>query len=108
MAQIEFPGMKAAKKKVQNDQARQLEELKRLQGLYIRVFEGEDGKAVMADLEARNFLNRPTFDPDPYMTAFNEGQRAVLVYIKNVMSIDITKEEEVFNERQSDNESPLE
>lgn len=102
---MEFPGMKAARK---NDSGKpsQLDEMKRLKGIYSRVFDSDDGKELLKDLEDRNFLDRTTFDSDPYITAFHEGQRAVLVYIKNVISLDIAKEEENYNARESDNESP--
>ena len=49
-------------------------------------FGERDGDIVLQDLEDRFFVHTPTFSADPYETAFREGQRAVVLYIKNMMS----------------------
>lgn len=46
-----------------------------------RVFElSPDGQAVLADL-CESYYDRVSFAPDPYTTAFNEGQRSVVAAI---------------------------
>lgn len=51
---------------------------------YKRVFKGEKGKVVMADLEAFCFGNRPTADiNNVYATYVAEGRREVLLRIQD-------------------------
>ena len=61
--------------------------LKILKGDYSFTFSSEEGKRVMEDLE-QAYYNRISFSRDPYATAFNEGQRAVIVRIKNLIKED--------------------
>ena len=63
--------------------------LKILKGDYSFTFSSEEGKRVMEDLE-QAYYNRISFSRDPYATAFNEGQRAVIVRILNLLKEDIT------------------
>jgi hypothetical protein len=44
-----------------------------------------DGQAILIELSAV-FYDRQSFDKDPYQTAFNEGQRAVVHYILQKIS----------------------
>ena len=54
---------------------------------YKSVFGSEDGKAVMDDLEKRCFYNVTTFAKgDTNETAFYEGQRTVLLFIKSMIN----------------------
>ena len=59
-------------------------ELKQLKGNYQTTFNTKEGEQTLADLESAYF-NRISFNRDPYQTAFNEGQRAVIVRIKNLL-----------------------
>ena len=61
--------------------------LKILKGDYSFTFSSEEVKRVMEDLE-QAYYNRISFSRDPYATAFNEGQRAVIVRIKNLIKED--------------------
>ena len=51
-----------------------------LDRLYHRVFDSDDGQIVLEDLRERGFAYGTTYGPD---TLFNEGQRAVSLYIES-------------------------
>ena len=60
-------------------------QLKQLEGDYQTTFNTKEGERVLADLESA-YYNRISFSKDPYETAFNEGNRAVIVRIKNLIT----------------------
>lgn len=68
-----------------------LTQLKQLREDYKATFATENGKRVLADLEARCFEKKTTFSVNSQATSFNEGTRMVLVLIKNMMSMDVVK-----------------
>ena len=54
---------------------------------YKKVFKSDDGKMVMDDLEKRCFYNTSTYNSkEPNETAFFEGQRTVLLFIKSMIN----------------------
>jgi hypothetical protein len=59
-------------------------QLKQLEGDYKTTFNTKEGIRVLADLESA-YYHRSSFSKDPYETAFNEGSRAVIVRIKNLI-----------------------
>ena len=59
-------------------------QLKQLEGDYRTAFSTKEGERVLADLESA-YYHRSSFSKDPYETAFNEGSRAVIVRIKNLI-----------------------
>lgn len=59
-----------------------------LHDLYARAFEGEAGRAVLADLEARACLRETSFHPDPQRMAFNEGRRSLVLHIRRMLEQD--------------------
>ena len=63
--------------------------------LYYLVFTSPDGAAVFEDMRIA-YMNRVSVDeenPDPYLTAFNEGQRSVVLQIMALMEIGQTEPE---------------
>jgi hypothetical protein len=76
-----------------NDDKKQMKEVEKQiaenQQLYKRVFDSEDGKAVLKDLEKRCFINHTTFSESPEQMAFNEGRRSIYMLIKNILDKDI-------------------
>lgn len=55
---------------------------------YRRVFAGESGQYVMADLSALCGEAATSFSPgDPHQTAFQEGKRSVLLHIRSVLGL---------------------
>ncbi len=57
--------------------------------LYYQVFIDGDGKKVLEDMHAA-YMERPSVDPnnpDPYLTAFREGERSVVLTIILLMKM---------------------
>jgi hypothetical protein len=69
----------------------QMAKVEQLKKDYITTFASEAGKRVLADLEQKCFLNRSTFPENcgALNLARNEGMRFVVVYIKNMMKMNI-------------------
>ena len=54
---------------------------------YKIVFGSDEAKSVMEDLEKRCFYNTSTFSRnEPNETAFFEGQRTILLFIKSMIN----------------------
>lgn len=63
-----------------------MEKLESLLGAYRLVFNTDEGKVVLEDLERRFHLSASTFERgDPHYSAFLEGQRSVVLTIKKMM-----------------------
>ena len=62
---------------------------KQLQGLqeaYKQVFNSDDGKKVLSDLEKRcHFWSTTNVKGDSHESAYMEGQRSVLLFIKSIL-----------------------
>jgi len=61
------------------------ERFMRRRDAYRMLFDSEDGEIVLDDLEARFHIHGTTFTPDPHETAFREGQRSVVLWIKSTL-----------------------
>lgn len=56
---------------------------------YQKVFGDLIGKKVLRDMMQEHFMLKPTFvKGDPYQTAFNEGERNVMLRLLAVLKID--------------------
>lgn len=55
---------------------------------YMRVFNTEDGKRVLHDLMKSSRFLGTTFDDNPHVTSFNEGQRALVTRILSTINVD--------------------
>ena len=68
-------------------EAKELERyLKQLQNDYKTVFNSDEGKRVLADLEKRcHFLTTTNIKGDSHESAYMEGQRSVLLFIKQML-----------------------
>ena len=53
--------------------------------LYKTVFTSEDGKRILDDLGVRFCEHSTTFSADPCETAYREGQRTVLLFIRSML-----------------------
>ena len=53
---------------------------------YQRVFNSDDGKTVLSDLEKRCNVHNTSFSNDPHETSFREGQRQVVLFIKSTIN----------------------
>ena len=71
---------------MQNENDNSKTKIKELIQNYKKVFGSDDGKMVMDDLEKRCFYNVTTFSKADNETAFFEGQRTVLLFIKSMIN----------------------
>ena len=71
---------------MQNENDNSKTKIKELIQNYKTVFGSDDGKMVMDDLEKRCFYNVTTFSKGDNETAFFEGQRTVLLFIKSMIN----------------------
>ena len=53
---------------------------------YQRVFKSDDGKDILSDLEKRCNVHNTSFSNDSNETAFREGQRSVVLFIKSTLN----------------------
>jgi hypothetical protein len=53
--------------------------------IYQRVFKSDDGEKLLEDLEKRCNVHATSFSPDSHETAFREGQRSVVLFIKSTL-----------------------
>lgn len=68
------------------------EQINKLKEIYKIVFESDDGKQIMEDLEKRCHYNTTTnVRGDSHESAYMEGQRSVLLFIKNMLLNDKLK-----------------
>ena len=69
-----------------------IEAIKKRYHMYKETFSTPTGIEVLKDLQKECYINRSTItnpsNPDPYITVFREGQRAVVLKIQNLMSKD--------------------
>ena len=63
--------------------------------LYKLVFDTEDGDKVLEDLGLRFCEQSSTFSTDPCETAYREGQRTVVLFIRSMLRDKQTEEETV-------------
>jgi hypothetical protein len=67
--------------------------------LYKEVFTSAQGEQVLEDLGLRFCEHSSTFSPDPNETAYREGQRTVVLFIKSMLRDRKQLEEMIANER---------
>ncbi len=67
-------------------------ELMQIIDLYKQTFNTDEGKKVLEDLRLRCFSKKSTFDKDANVTAFNEGQRQVVLHIEGFINYKSVKE----------------
>lgn len=77
-----------------------MQQVKEKKQLYQNVFESPDGAKVLEDLSKTAFANKTTFNENPNKMAFNEGQRSIILHIKNMMKIDLEKTESLVKKQQ--------
>ena len=56
-----------------------------LRTIYKVVLNNEDGKKIISDLEARFHFYGSTFSAAPNETAYREGQRTVVLFLKSML-----------------------
>ena len=75
------------------DQLKQLErQLKELREAYKHIFNSDEGKLIISDLEKRcHYHSTTNVKGDSHESAYMEGQRSVLLFIKSMLQDDNTK-----------------
>jgi hypothetical protein len=75
------------------DSIKQFEkQIKELREAYKKIFESDDGKLVIKDLEKRcHFMSTTNVKGDSHESAYMEGQRSVLLFIKSMLQNDNEK-----------------
>ena len=63
--------------------------------LYKTVFTSEDGQRILDDLGVRFCEHSTTFSADPCETAYREGQRTVVLFIRSMLRDKPNEEETV-------------
>lgn len=61
---------------------------------YNAFVQSPSGRNVLKDMLAAHYHNASSFSPDPYQTAFNEGERNVVLRILTILN-QYEKEEKV-------------
>lgn len=75
-----------------------IKEIKQLKEIYKIVFGSDQGKVVMSDLEKRcHFMSTTNVKGDSHESAYLEGQRSTLLFIKSML------QEEKPNVKRADN-----
>ena len=77
------------------------DKLKALRNAYQKVFESEEGKLVLKDLEKVCLYRATTFDKEALIMAFQEGLRGVYLHITTLMTMDIEELERISNANQA-------
>lgn len=65
---------------------------------YKRLFDSDDGRIVLKDLMNSLHFDHSTFDSDPSIHAFKEGERAALLRIIRTANINANQLEELMKE----------
>jgi len=76
------------------------DKLKGLRNDYKKVFESEEGKRVLADLERLGMFRQTTFSKEPLVMAYNEGLRTFYLHITTFMNMDLEELERIVNATQ--------
>jgi hypothetical protein len=67
-------------------------QIKETREAYKQIFESDEGKKVLFDLEKRcHFWSTTNVKGDSHESAYMEGQRSVLLFIKSMLQNDNTK-----------------
>ena len=75
------------------DSLKQFEkQVQQLREAYKQIFNSDEGKLVLSDLEKRcHFWSTTNVKGDSHESAYMEGQRSVLLFIKSMLQNDNTK-----------------
>jgi hypothetical protein len=71
-----------------NFDRKRIENLKQKQSDYKKVFNSEEGKRVLKDLQSIGFFSRSTINENSNKMAYNEGMRAILLHIETMRNYD--------------------
>ncbi len=64
-----------------------------------RLFSGKDGDFVLKEIDTLVNYKGNAFDPDPYIHAYNAGQRSMAVLIRNILDQDVESAKKILKEK---------
>ncbi len=74
----------------------------RRSGNFQRVFGGKGGESVLEEIDKLVNYKGNQFDPDPYIHAYNAGQRSMAVLIHNILDQDVESAKKILKEKKSE------
>ena len=77
-------------------------ERKREQDLFRDVFKGEQGEDLLAILAKSFHVYKTAQTPDPYVSAFQEGQRSVIIRIMEILKTDLNAVKQRIDQHESE------
>ena len=77
-------------------------ERKREQDLFREVFKGEQGEDLLAILAKSFHVYKTAQTPDPYVSAFQEGQRSVIIRIMEILKTDLNAVKQRIDQHESE------
>lgn len=83
------------------DQKKEIERRIHRSACFQRVFRGSDGELVLDEIDKFGGYKNDTFDPDPYIAAYNAGKRAIAVVIHNAIESDIEEARRLLKDAES-------
>ena len=77
-------------------------ERKREQDLFREVFKGEQGEDLLAILAKSFHVYKTVQTPDPYVSAYQEGQRSVIIRIMEILKTDLNAVKQRIDQHESE------
>ncbi len=83
--------MPPEKRKLTEDEKTEIARRIKRSACFQKVFRGTDGEKALKELDKWLGFRNDTFDPDPYISAYNAGRRAVAIFLHNAIDEDLDK-----------------
>lgn len=83
------------------EQKKEIEKRIHRSACFQRVFRGADGELALDEINKLCGMKNDTFDPDPYVSAYNAGRRSVAIFIDNCINQDVEKVREMLKDVES-------
>lgn len=84
-------------KELTDEQKKEVEKRIHRSACFQRAFKGRDGEFALKEISALGKYD--TFDPDPYVSAYKAGQRAVVLFINKILDQDVEQARKTLLER---------
>ncbi|GAI37011.1 unnamed protein product [marine sediment metagenome] len=93
-----MPSLNEDQKKVIKENKQVIEKRIHRSACFQRVFRGADGELALGEIDKLCGMRNDTFDPDPYVSAYNAGRRSVGIFIDNCINEDVEKAREMLKD----------
>ena len=84
---------------ISKEERKSVDEKIRRSGNFQRVFNGKDGDFVLDEIDKFTMFKGNTFNQDPYIHAYNAGQRSMAVFIHNILDQDLESAKKILKEK---------